>query len=162
MHNTGKRIIIISEYTFPARHLNPETLATVRRHPRISGYNSVRIDGLRAFESGTGTFGFAAPPRLGCRESNTPWSASEISILLSPPVALTFYSHVNVHTALPPNHPFSHLTSIVTLRYHVPGWFSFFTTYFRLLKTHVETDILHLADLRSFNRRSAKKRLSQA
>ena len=117
-------------------------LATVRRHPRISGYNRVRIDGLMAFESGTEAFGFAAPPRLGCRESHTPWSAPWISIRLRPPVALTFYSRVTVHLSLPPNHPFNHRTYIVTVRYYVPGWFSLLTTYFQLLKAPVKTDIL--------------------
>ena len=118
-------------------------LATVRGHLRISGYNCVRIDRLRAFVSGTEAFGFAASPRLGCRELHTPWSAPWISIRLSPPVTLTFYSIVTVPLALPPNHPFNPRTYAFTLRYYVPVWFSLFTTYFRLLKAHVETDILH-------------------
>ena len=121
---------------------SPGIIATVRRHPRISGYSRERIDGLMAFESGTEAFGFSAPPRRGCRESHTPWSAPRISIRLSPPVALTFYSRVSVHLALPPNHPFNPRTYTVTLRYCVSGWFPLFTTYFRLHKASVETYIL--------------------
>ena len=117
------------------------TLATVRRHPRISGYNHVRPDGLRAFEYGTEAFGFTAPLRLGCRESHTPWSAPRISMRPSPPVALTFYSRVTVYNAVPPNLSFHNHSSTVTLRYYVTGLFSLLTTYFRLLKTTVKTDI---------------------
>ena len=122
----------------------PAALATVRRHPRFSGYNRVRADGIREFESGTEAFGFAAPPRLGCREWHMPWSAPGISIRISPPVGLTFYSRVTVHTALKRIHPFHQRTYTVTVRYYVPGWFSLLTTYFRVLKATVKTDILQL------------------
>ena len=56
---------------------------------------------------------------------------------------------VTVQFALRRNHPFNHHTYIVTLPYYVPGWFSLFATYFRLLKAPVEIDILQKYTLRN-------------
>ena len=125
-----------------AKRTKPSTLTTVLRHPRINGYNRVRADGLRAFESGTEAFGLAAPPWLGCREPHTPWSAHRTSVRLSPPETLTFYSRVTVSIALPTKYPFYHRASTVNLRYYVSGWSSLFTMYFRLLKSTLKTSII--------------------
>ena len=123
------RFVLVTESSERTRKgERPGILATVRRHPQSSGYNRVRIGGHRAFESGTEAFGFAEAPRLGCLESHTPWSAPRISIRVSPPIALTFYSRVTVHTALPANYPFRQRPYVSILRYYVPGWFSLFTT----------------------------------
>ena len=113
---------------------NTSDRSTTPSDQRLQSRAHRRAQGLRVRYGGI---------RLGCRESHTPWSEPCISIGLSHPVALTFYSRVTVHLALPPNHPLSHRTYIFTLRYYVPGLFSHFKTYSQLLKASVETNILH-------------------
>ena len=83
-----KKLHFLSIRVIPARPraLNigrqPATLTVVPRQLRLNGYNRVRADGIRAFDSGK-AFGLAAPLRLGCREPHRPWSAPRISTRLT-------------------------------------------------------------------------------